>query len=218
MVHGNYYGIHYVVTLNNPIDYYDDLLPICSSVRSKLTFYKNNPTKICIISQNELINTLDKTDEGLKFVDSLNKLYFKCIGSQQRKEFYDLFLYYDVFIYSEQIKNHYIIPVSKETFMEMDERLNFLSKKNIEYGLYGRDEMILTKEEEIEFEHLKSTVNLQRILQDPDYFIKVMETEKKITSIPLKEEQERRVNIILNHPLIKNNIKKYGYEIMMEYY
>jgi len=218
MVHGNYYGIHYVVTLNKPIDYYDDLLPLCSAVRSKLSFYKDDPRKICILAQNEFTNELPTSKEGLKLVDALNKIYFNFITSKQRPEFYELFLYYDVFLYSEQIKHHGIHAVSKETFLEMEEKINSLSKKNIEYGLYGKDEMLLTEKEEKEFDDLKIIVNLQRILQDPDYFTKVIEIENNITNIELKEEQKRRIDIILNHPKLKDNVKKYGFEIMMECY
>ena len=46
MVHGDYFGINYIIHLTKPIDLYNDLLPICISNRHMLTLI--NPTKISI--------------------------------------------------------------------------------------------------------------------------------------------------------------------------
>jgi hypothetical protein len=207
MVHGNYVGVNYVIYLTRPIDQYDDLLPICISARKMMTFHKNDPTKICVFGYETFNKQFQKSVESQKITKAILELSYSRIDMSQRKEYPELFLYNDVYVYSEKIKGKNVIVVTKEIYLEMDERLDFLLVK------LKNDELII-EDETGELSNLKKELTIQNIIYDTEYLQKVIDIEKKvIDEIEFTSEQKEIIEIIRNHPKLEGLIQKIGLEI-----
>ena len=103
MVHGINYGIQYAIHLNKSIDLYDDLLPICSTVRKMLTLNKENNI-ITILSLSELKNRFDEIPESTIYSKALNIIEFES-NSNLRITNSALYVYHDTYAYSIYSKN-----------------------------------------------------------------------------------------------------------------
>ena len=207
MVHGNYVGVHYIIYLSRPIDQYDDLLPICISARKMLSFYKNDPTKIRVFGYEKFNTRFQKSVESQKITKAILELSYSHIDMSKKKEYPELFLYNDVYVYSEKIKGKNVIVVSKETYLEMEERLDFLLSK------LKNDELSI-EDECGELSNLKKELTIQRIIYDTEYLQKVIDIEKNvIDEIELTAEQKEMIEIIPTHPKLEGLIQKIGMEI-----
>lgn len=207
MVHGNYVGVHYVIYLSRPIDQYDDLLPICISSRKMLTFHKNDPTKIRVFGYENFSNQFQKSSKSQILTNAILELSYSHISISKKKDYPKLFLYNDVYVYSEKIKGKNVIAVTKETYLEMEERLDFLLSKL-------KDDDLSIEDECGELNNLKKEMTIQSIIYDTEYLQKVIDIEKKvIDDIELTVEQNEIIEIIRIHPKLEGLIQKIGMEI-----
>lgn len=121
----NSYHLHFIIHLTQPIDLFEDLLPICIENRHMLSFHKNDPTKICVLKINDYTNPhLTRLTSAMNELDN-NECYYTNDFSILRKKFPDLFLYYDVFTYSSKIKgrdtNYHDMMKDNDYFMKVVE-------------------------------------------------------------------------------------------------
>jgi hypothetical protein len=213
MVHGDHYGINYFIYLTKPIDLFNDLLPICISNRYMINLI--NPTKISIFNlsyfhkrlKSEDISSLCSTFSELRNNSCYNYNLFK-----HRNLFPDLYLYYDVFKYSNMIKGKTYNIISDEEFDIMKTRYNELEIKIIEnnydnYDLYSE-----------EFHKLRKIIEIQVIINDKEYFQKIKEIEEKITNVQLTDEEIMLIKNIESHPIINEIIETSGFEIIKEFH
>ena len=217
MVHGDYFGINYIIHLTKPIDLYNDLLPICSSNRHMLTLI--NPTKISIFIPTRFdkrLNSKEMSSFISAFYELQNKCYAKTNALKNRQLFPDLYLYYDVLLYSTIIKGRTIEIITNEELDIMKTRYNELENmiNNGTYN-YGSNEHKLCFDE---LKLLRKTIEIQTIICDKEYLQKIIDTEEKITNISLTDEEAMLIKSVESNAVIKENIETSGFEIIKECY
>ena len=213
MVHGDYFGINYIIYLTKPIDLFNDLLPICISNRHMLTLI--NPTKISVFNSSKFDKRLDSKEISSLFC-SFDKLQYKCYKNllKNRQLFPDMYLYYDVFIYSTIIKGRLIDIISNDELDIMKTRYNELENM-INNDTYDINNYKLFSDE---LNILRKTIEIQIIICDKEYLQKIIDIEGKITNNILTDEETMLIKSIESHPTINKIIEKSGFEIIKEYY
>ena len=217
MVHGDYFGINYIIHLTKPIDLFNDLLPICTSNRHMLTLI--NPTKISIFTPTRFDKRLN-SKEISSFISAFYELQNTCYANtnyiRTRQLFPDLFLYYDVLLYSTMIKGRTIEMISNEELDIMKTRYNELEimLNNDTYN-YGSYEYKLFSDE---LKLLRKTIEFQNIICNKEYLQKIIDTEEKIINISLTDEEDILIKSIESNAVIKDFIEISGFEIIKECY
>ena len=217
MVHGDYFGINYIIHLTKPIDLFNDLLPICISNRHMLTLI--NPTKISIFTStmfNKRLNSKEMSSFISAFYELRNKCYAQTNLLKNRQLFPDLYVYYDVLQYSTIIKGRYIEMISNDEFdvikTRYNELENMMNDDTLKYGSY---------EHKLFFDELKSlrkTIEIQTIICNKEYLQKIKDMEEKITNVQLTDEEIMLIKNIESHPTINEIIETSGFEMIKEYY
>ena len=217
MVHGDYFGINYIIHLTKPIDLFNDLLPICISNRHMLTLI--NPTKISIFTStmfNKRLNSKEMSSFISAFYELRNKCYAQTNLLKNRQLFPDLYVYYDVLQYSTIIKGRSIEMISNDEFdvikTRYNELENMMNDDTLKYGSY---------EHKLFFDELKSlrkTIEIQTIICNKEYLQKIKDMEEKITNISLTDEEDMLIKSIESHAEINNIIEISGFEIIKECY
>lgn len=216
MVHGDYFGINYIIHLTKPIDLFNDLLPICCSNRHMLTLI--NPTKISIFTSTRFDKRL-MAKEMSSFISAFYELKNKCYAQtnllKTRQLFPDLYLYYDVLKYSTIIKGRNIQIISNEELNVMKTRYNELENMiNNDTYKYGSSESKLLFNE---FNLLRDTIEIQTIINNKEYLQKIKDMEEKITNIQLTDEEIMLIKSVETNTTIKEIIETSGFEIIKEY-
>ena len=217
MVHGDYFGINYIIHLTKPIDLFNDLLPICISNRHMLTLI--NPTKISIFTStmfNKRLNSKEMSSFISAFYELRNKCYAQTNLLKNRQLFPDLYVYYDVLQYSTIIKGRSIEMISNDEFdvikTRYNELENMMNDDTLKYGSY---------EHKLFFDELKSlrkTIEIQTIICNKEYLQKIKDMEEKITNVQLTDEEIMLIKNIESHPTINEIIETSGFEMIKEYY
>ena len=221
MVHGDYFGINYIIHLTKPIDLFNDLLPICISNRHMLTLI--NPTKISIFMPTRFDKRLNsKSKEMSSFISALYELNYNCYAktnynhNHTRQLFPELYLYYDVFIYSTTIKGRSFEIITNDELDIIKTRYNELEiMLNNDTCNYGSNEYKLCFDE---LKLLRKTIEIQTIICDKEYLQKIIDTEEKITNISLTDEEVMLIKSVESHATINNFIETSGFEIIKECY
>ena len=222
MVHGDYFGINYIIHLTKPIDLFNDLLPICTSNRHMLTLI--NPTKISLFKSTIFDKRLI-AKEMSSFISAFYELQNKCYAQtnalKNRQLFPDLYLYYDVFIYSTIIKGRSIEIISNDELNIMNTRYNELENmmnndtyNNDTYNYGSYEDKLFSDELKL----LRKTIEIQTIICDKEYLQKIIDTEEKITNISLTDEEVMLIKSVESHATINNFIETSGFEIIKECY
>jgi hypothetical protein len=216
MVHGDYFGVNYIIHLTKPIDLFNDLLPICISNRHMLKII--NPTKISIFKPtnfDERLNSKEMYSYISSFYELKNKCYAKTNLFKNRKLFPDLFVYYDVFIYSTIIKGRNFQIISNEELdvikIRCNELENIINNNTFEYG--SSETKLLFDELNL----LRKKIEIQIIICNKEYLQKIKDIEEKITNIQLTDEEIMLIKNIESHPTINEIIETSGFEIIKEY-
>ena len=215
MVHGDYYGINYIIYLTKPIDLFNDLLPICISNRHMLTLI--TPTKINIFNSHIFDKRLNGEEMSLLFY-ALSELQYQnkqCRNLlKNRQLFPNLYLYYDVFIYSTLIKDRSISTITNDEFDVIKTRYNELDNmwNNDSYDYHNSFPFF------DELNSLRKTIEIQTIICDKEYLQKIIDIEEKITNNILTNEEMILIKSIESHPTINKIIEKCGFEIIKEYH
>jgi hypothetical protein len=217
MVHGDYFGINYIIHLTKPIDLFNDLLPICTSNRHMLTLI--NPTKISIFTPTRFDKRLH-SKEMSSFISALYELNHNCYAKtnyiRTRQLFPDLFLYYDVLLYSTTIKGRSFEIITNDELNIIKTRYNELEiMLNNDTCNYGTNEYKLCFDE---LKLLRKTIEIQTIICDKEYLQKIIDIEEKITNISLTDEEAMLIKSVESHPTINNFIETSGFEMIKECY
>jgi hypothetical protein len=216
MVHGDYFGINYIIHLTKPIDLFNDLLPICCSNRHMLTLI--NPTKISIFTSTRFDKRL-MAKEMSSFISAFyelkNNCYAKTNALKTRQLFPDLYLYYDILKYSTIIKGRNIQMISNDELDAIITRYNELENiiNNGTYN-YGSSETKLLFDE---LKLLRDTIEIQTIINNKEYLQKIKDMEEKITNIQLTDEEIMLIKSVKTNTTIKEIIETSGFEIIKEY-
>jgi hypothetical protein len=191
MVHGTNFGVELIIKTDREIDYYNDLLKISIDIRQKL--YEKNENSILVYKRNYFDKKFNKLEYCNEYLNALNDIkYDRLYVSRQTHP--ELFLYNDVKIYNNFIKNQDCEQsISQEELNNLKEELNVLETKFDLENIGKRRKYLINK------------IEIQNIIINFDYFQKVKEIEKKLTDIKLTEEENEVVNKILNHDLFKND-------------
>jgi hypothetical protein len=204
MVHGTNYGVQYIIKLNKEIDLYDDLLPICSHVRTMLKILPDQ--KICILHYNTLDKRFRENEESKKLISSLFSEYSSIRERNDTNK--DLFIYLDVYNYSKFVKDKKnLTPLSKQEILNIES----MYKKLLDSEIY-------LKEIDDEIIRLKDLLKIQYIISDNEYYQKIIEIEKNITNIQLTKEEELLIDIVIKHPKLEGLIEYSHFELMSESY
>ena len=217
MVHGDYFGINYIIHLTKPIDLFNDLLPICTSNRHMLTLI--NPTKISIFTPTRFDKRLN-SKEISSFISAFYELKNECYANtnyiRTRQLFPDLYLYYDVLLYSTIIKCRSFEIITNDELDIMKTRYNELEiMLNNDTCNYGSNEYKLCFDE---LKLLRKTIEIQTIICDKKYLQKIIDIEEKITNISLTDEEAMLIKSIETNAVIKEIIETSGFEMIKECY
>jgi hypothetical protein len=211
MVHDYYYGVYYIIVLTQPIDYYDDLLPICIANRHDLK--ERGKNKICIFNERIFDKRLCKEEmtsfKSAMFELNFNSLRYNHTSPTCRDTLTDLYVNYDCFIYSNFIKHNNIEVMSDEEFDNLT--LKYENFNNEGGKDMSNDEYLIAHHE------LNKSFLIQTVLKNKN-FDKVVELEKKLTNIELTEEEKTLINNIVSHPKLNGIIKYHGFELVNYYY
>ena len=217
MVHGDYFGINYIIHLTKPIDLFNDLLPICTSNRHMLTLI--NPTKISIFTPTRFDKRLNSKKIS-SFISAFYELKNECYANtnyiRTRQLFPNLYLYYDVLLYSTIIKCRSFEIITNDELDIMKTRYNELEiMLNNDTCNYGSNEYKLCFDE---LKLLRKTIEIQTIICDKKYLQKIIDIEEKITNISLTDEEAMLIKSVESHPTINNFIETSGFEMIKECY
>jgi len=223
MVHGTNYGIQYIIKLNKDIDLYDDLLPICSSVRTMIKILPEQ--KICILPYSTLDKRFGENEYSKILVSSLNSIKSSTIRERNDINKYlqnitgtlvyadpyimeqmrnNLFICLDVYNYSKFVKDEKnLIPLSEQEILDME----LMYKKLLDAEIYWKDIYKLTE-----------LLKIQYIISDSDYYQKIIEIEKNITNIQLTKEEELLIDTVMKHPKLEGLIEYSHFELVSESY
>ena len=204
MVHGTNYGVQYIIKLNKDIDLYDDLLPICSSVRSMIKIIPNQ--KICILPYNTLDKRFGENVYSTKLISSLFSEYRSFRERNDANK--DLFIYLDIYNYSKFVKDEKnLTPLSKQEILDIE----LMYKKLLNDETYSKDvhDNIIK---------LTDLLKIQYIISDSDYYQKIIEMEKNITNIQLTEQEKILIDTVMKHPKLEGLIEYSHFELVSENY
>ena len=194
MVHGTNYGVQYIIKLNKDIDLYDDLLPICSHVRTMLKILPDK--KICILPYTLLDKRFYEKEESKKLISSL-------FSEREDKN-----IYLDVLYYSINIKGKKnLIPTSREEILQLE----LIKNKLLDSETYS-------KEINNEIIRLTKILKIQHIISDNEYYQKIIELERKITNIELTNEEKTIIHKVISHPKLEGLLEYSDFELMSEDY
>ena len=208
MVHGTNYGIQFVVRFLQPMDTFDDFLPLCISLRKMLR--QVDSTKVCILEASALERRLGA--DFSKYVEAQSLLRRESRITRDIDKFQTEYMYYDAYVYSTQIKGHNIERISEEEFHSMKARLCELNNKLMEYDSH------ITKTDMEEFQRLIKTYEIQSILYNSAYLQKIVELEGQLTDICLTDEEKQMIDAVKSNPLLEGKIESYGFELVQSEY
>jgi len=201
MVHGTNYGVQYIIKLNKDIDLYDELLPICSSVRTMIKILPEQ--KICILPYSTLDKRFSENEYSKILVSSLNSIEYNTICERNDIN-KDLFIYLDVYNYSKFVKDKKNLkPLSKQEILDIE----LMYKKLLNDETYFKDVY-----------KLKDLLKIQYIISDREYYQKIIEIEKNITNIQLTKEEELLIDTVMKHPKLEGLIEYSHFELVSESY
>lgn len=216
MVHGYEYGVQYEIHLSKPLDLYDDILPICSHVRSMLEYdaYKQ---KIIVINSNKLsnrhydqplFNNYRRCLNDAHYVHFNKETYIKKLNGKE-EEWKEIEDFINVSKYYRFIKHSNIKVVSVEELLVMKEMYEKMRLKC--------DEM--DRDESIKFNELKREIEIQMLVIDQEYFNKIMELERELCNVvKLKQEELDLIKRVEMHPKLEGIISYSGLELTEGYY
>jgi hypothetical protein len=223
MVHGNNYGIEYVIFLEKPIDYFDDFLPICIDTRKmfKLDKVRRNSDfyKLVIINNSDLDNRFSQREHIQKYMRSLDYISYNHL--KDRTTHPEEFKYYDVKMYNKYIKysdDIESLPVFSQTQLEqLEQKMNELTNKYNEDDYWEKYTSEERKNFDIERQLLNEVLIIQRIIKDPDYFTEIKQIYNELTNIELTQEEKQTIDKVLNHPKLEGYNSNHGFNLI-DYY
>lgn len=224
MVHGNWYSARYEIYLTKALDLYNDILPICSSVRYMLKYVQMvkdgiDEYKLIIIDTENLNKRFITRPIAKSYACALDTIEYSYNDKTVTRENEPtMFEYQDVFTYANKIK-HQNAPVIMST-MELDDLKIRLKEIRDILDADGRDKKSENdfKALTLEYNQLFKTKQIQTIIVNPEYYNKIISMEQELTNIELTQEELDLIKAVKNHPTLDGLIKFSGFNLANGYY
>lgn len=210
MVHGNYYSVEYYIYLSKPLDYFNDILPICKDIRYLIPLIDNNRLKV--FDYNRFGAKFQHSDIRQKYIASLDEISYQHLKDRDKDA--ELFKYYDVKIYNKykyDIKSGVIKKVEREEFNKLEKRFRELYRI-----IYTEDNY--TPEYYKEMKEINNILDVQRIIIDDKYHEEIKMMESEIIDIEISDEENQLITKILNHPILEGLVVRTGFELICEFF
>lgn len=220
MVSGTNYAVKYFIKLNQNIDYYNDLLPICTQVRQMIYPFDN--TNAEYKNDNNITNITvfaccDSRFLNKKEYNNYTKAVYEFEYNYRNKKPTDIDKkYLDVFFYSQYIKFKNIPVLSQSEYEELSSRFNYLESNTksadndnsvVVAGLF---ENPYIREEYFE---LKKKLKIYELMKNEEYFEEIKRIEHDLTNIMLSEAENNLIKNVLEHPTISDKIEYHGFQL-----
>jgi hypothetical protein len=222
MVHGNYYGAQYEIYLNKQVDFYNDILPIWTSVRARIEYelskIGNGKCKLVIIPYKKLDNRFEKLEHTRNYVSANDTITFN--NSLTRENNFEEFKYYDVKNYKNLIKhfNNLPEPISTDKLESLEESYKTIRKNCYDVDFWNKYSEKEQMELNTETADLLEKLKIQRIIARPEYFEEIVRLEKSLTDIILSDKENELVQKVLNHPNLEGLIESHGINLIEGFY
>ena len=227
MVHGNWYSARYEIYLTKPLDLYNDILPICSSIRYMLKYIQMKKDgidgyKLIIIDTSNLDKRFTTRPIANSYACALDTIEYDYNNKQiTREKEPNMFEYQDVFTYANKIKHqnqedNLFIPIKKEQLEELKIRLEEIL--DISAGLCDKKSEIDSKSLTLEYNKIFKTIQIQPIIANPEYYNKIISMEQELTNIELTQEELELIKAVENHPTLAELIKFSGFNLANGFY
>ena len=222
MVHGNWYSARYEIYLTKPLDLYNDILPICSSIRYMLKYIQMGKDgidgyKLIIIDTANLDKRFTTRPIANSYACALDTIEYSYKTVTREKD-PTMFEYQDVFTYANKIK-HQNSPVIMSTMGLDDLKIRLKEIRDI-LDADGRDKKsendfnALT----LEYNQLFKTIQIQTIIVNPEYYNKIISMGQELTNIELTQEELDLIKAVETHPTLDGLIKFSGFNLANGYY
>ena len=224
MVHGNWYSARYEIYLTKPLDLYNDILPICSSVRYMLKYVQMvkdgiDEYKLIIIDTENLNKRFITRPIAKSYACALDTIEYSYNDKTVTRENEPtMFEYQDVFTYANKIK-HQNSPVIMSTMGLDDLKIRLKEIRDI-LDADGRDKKSENdfKALTLEYNQLFKTKQIQTIIVNPEYYNKIISMGQELTNIELTQEELDLIKAVETHPTLDGLIKFSGFNLANGYY
>lgn len=225
MVHGNWYSARYEIYLTKPLDLYNDILPICSSIRYMLKYIQMGKDgidgyKLIIIDTANLDKRFTTRQIANDYACALDTIEYSYKTVTREKD-PTMFEYQDVFTYANKIKHqnqedNLFIPIKKEQLEELKIRLEEII--DVSAGLRDKKSEIDVNVLQLEYNKIFKTIQIQPIIANPEYYNKIISMEQELTNIELTQEELDLIKAVETHPSLAGLIKFSGFNLANGYY
>ncbi len=209
MVHGNYYGVQYVLTLSKILDYYDDVLPLCALHRTMFDLVnvdkEANTCQLRVLFYSKLDDRFAKNPKAQNLMGACDMINYNY--EMQRETHFEEFKYQDVMMFTRLIKHKNVARWTKEEYQTELEFHNNLHKDDDD--AYG---------DKREYAKRYKQFEIQRIMVDAAYFQEIMILEEQLTAIKLTDAEQTLVDAVKSHPSIRSLVVDAGIDLTSGYY
>jgi len=212
MVHGNFYGIQYEIILNKEIDFYNDLLPIWISTRSRIEMENN---KLIVISHGSFNKQLYHNSIFNEYVEQNNEASYQIKHTNEDQIINNKYLM--VNHYSKYVKNNYNLPepMNEEEYKKLVEKYQDICYKVNDNAISTNEYLYLEGKKTKLFDELK----VQRIIYNSEYFEEIKNLEKNIINqITLTNEQNEFIQKVITHPKLEGLINWHGLNLVSGFF
>lgn len=204
MVHGNWYSVQYEIRLNNSVDLYNVVLPICSHVRRMIRLVDGNI--LVLIDQQELSKRFYSIPMASDYIRAIDTLRYTV---DENKFAPELVQYMDVKKYSEKFKFTDVLstshPLDPLILAEKKHRLQYLSHHYL-------------AEVKDEYMELVNVVDVQSIISSPTYCQHIIDMERELTNIVLTQDEMDFIQSVESHPSLAGLIQFSGINLVSGWY
>jgi hypothetical protein len=202
MVHGYIFGVQYEIHLDINLDYFDDLLPICSSIRHMIELKncdKTGKSYLILFDMEDFMTRFRNTCLYGQYSENMYAAVYHDYDDKSPQKINVIKKYEDVLNWSMIRKEGAPIPdaISVEELAELNRQISRLEES------YSKEDM---KKREEYFKMLR----YQRIISNAEHFSEIRDIEEKLTNIALLPHETELLNDILKHPSIKNHVTHHG--------
>ena len=205
MVHGTTYTVRYLLKLKNPIDYYDDLLPICMANRKMFELLDDKT--IVVLGEKDLGKRFDNNPLARQFYEAISNIEYSGSKTKEEREFDDKNRkYFHALIYSSELK---IINKSNydTTKIYSLEELNAMKQRHNEINkiFYSNNKLTDKEDKELMEEMGKIGKNLRYgPIFCPETSQEIIDIERELTDIELTEEEKQLIERVKSMLLVKS--------------
>ena len=223
MVHGNWYSARYEIYLTKPLDLYNDILPICSSVRYMLKYVQMvkdgiDEYKLIIIDTENLNKRFITRPIAKSYACALDTIEYSYNDKTiTRENEPTMFEYQDVFTYANKIK-HQNSPVIMSTMGLDDLKIRLKEIQDILYNQSDKKSENDFNALTLEYNQLFKTIQIQTIIVNPEYYNKIISMGQELTNIELTQEELDLIKAVETHPTLDGLIKFSGFNLANGYY